>query len=227
MLKVRSATGVNPALASRGPQSAPRWGVLLGRHSATACFKAWAAKADVIGQEARQRLHLGDGDQPAGTDTGEDFPQCPVRVGQMVQGHGRPDHVGRSYRRPRAVQVGLEGADPAVQAEVHDLDLDPGEHLGGCVHGEHLGAGEPLGKGDGRGPGTAAQIDDPVPGPVRSLAGDPCDRAGQIAVQYLGVKLQKLGQGVPRVSFGTGMVMCTGMMIVVVHVVDPTAVMRL
>jgi hypothetical protein len=64
-------------------------------------------------------------------------------------------------------------------------------------------------------------------------------------VQYLGIKLQKLGQGVRRVSVGAGMLVRTGMLVragmllrarmlvcagivmVVVHVLDSMAVMRL
>ena len=57
-----------------------------------------ARARQVVGQEAREGVQLGDGQQAARAERAEDVGQDAVGVGHVVHGGGRPHQVGRADR---------------------------------------------------------------------------------------------------------------------------------
>ena len=96
---------------------------------------------------------------------------------------------------PPAVQVGLDGADPAVHAQLAGPGPEAVQPWRGHVHGDHVRLVELPDQGQGAGAGPAAQVEDPARRRIAGQLTDPGDHLGQIGVQHLRVQVQELGQG--------------------------------
>ena len=87
----------------------------------TARFKSGTAETEIVGQEARERLHLSHDQEPAGAERGEHLGEDAIGIGHVVQGRRCPHQVNGVKGGPRRVEVRLDGADPASQAEERGL----------------------------------------------------------------------------------------------------------
>ena len=169
-------------------------------------FEPGTAEGEVVGQETRERVHLGHGQQAARMHRGEHPGEDEVGICHVVQGRGRPRQVHGAGGRPPHVQVGLDGADPVGHAEIAGLAGEAVQQWRGPVHGDHLGPLETLGQGEGARSGSAPEVEDPASGQAGRQLVHPVHHFGQVGVQYLGIEFQKLGHG-RRVGLGRGMVM--------------------
>lgn len=155
-------------------------------------LQARPARPAVLGQEAWEEVHLGDGQEAARPQGVEHVGQHPVRVGQVVECGGGPDEVAGGEGRPALVQIGLYTADPVRESQPGRLHRQAVQHLRGDVHRRDLGSGEAPRQGDRTGPGSAAQIDDADRFPVGQFT-QPGGQLRQVRPQDLCVELQDLG----------------------------------
>ena len=120
-------------------------------------------------------------------------------VADVVQRHGRPDHVGGAEVRDAVGQLGEDGADPTVQPEGGCPPGDPLEHARRRVDGDDLRLREDAGELAGADPGSGADVEDSADGRGSGAAvGEDLGRGvGHEGQQHLAFELVVLGHRVP------------------------------
>lgn len=195
-------------------------GVLVGGQLVQPGLKTRLADAEIVGQEAREALHLDDGQQAAGPQRGEHLAQGAVGVGHVVQGRRCPDQIHVAEVRPGLVQVRLDGTYPLCHALRLGLVPQPVQQRGRGVHGDRLGVREPLEQGEGAGTRAAAEVEQAAHGDVPGGPGgrgQPGGHIGEMRVQDFRVEVQQLGH--VRLVEAAGVVVVPVTVVTVVTVV--------
>ena len=184
----------------RGQQRAPvgsqvghLFGVERAERLAAAAFQPWPVRYGVVGQEARHPVQVGDGQDPAGPQPGEDGVERRGGIVQVVQGGRGPDEVHVGDARQTRPGVGFQRLYARAELPVGGGTGQLLQHGGVAVDGGHPGGGEPLQQGEGTGAAAGTQVHD-VPYVVPGAFGDAAQHGVEVGREQLGVEIEDFGQ---------------------------------
>lgn len=162
---------------------------------AAAAFQSGALRYRVGGEKTWHSVQFGDGQESARAQRLEDDAEGRRGVVHVVHGGGGPYEVRVSDAREARTGVRFQRVDARIQVLGDSGSGQLFQHVGGAVHGRHLGGRELLQQGERSGSATGTEVHDPldvVPGHF----GDGTHRGSEVGREQFGIEVEQLREAV-------------------------------